>query len=69
MDNKLFHLGDIHKLSSVERLKRKKAGTLNINKDVENVTELANKILTKKGNMDVYQETYKEILEKVPNNL
>lgn len=52
-------------MSSVERLKRKKAGTLNVNKDVEKVTELANKILTEKGNMDVYQETYEQITQKV----
>lgn len=60
-------LGNIHNLSSVERLKRKKAGILNVNKDVEKVTELANKILTEKGNMDVYQETYEQITEKVRN--
>lgn len=54
-------------MSSVERLKRRKAGTLNVNKDVEKVTELANKILTEKGNMDVYQETYEQITQKVIN--
>lgn len=53
------------KLSSVERLRRKKAGTLNTNEDVIKLTELANQILTKKGNMDIYQETYEEIKAKV----
>ncbi|KAG5892646.1 hypothetical protein JTB14_025441 [Gonioctena quinquepunctata] len=53
------------KLSSVERLKRKKAGTLNDNKDVTDLTELANQILTKLGNMDIYQETYEQIKEKI----
>lgn len=67
--NKILILGDIHKLSSVERLKRKKAGTLNTNKDVEKVTELANSILTEKGNMDVYQETYQQIAEKVKSQI
>nr|XP_023025432.1 CD2 antigen cytoplasmic tail-binding protein 2 homolog [Leptinotarsa decemlineata] len=56
------------KLSSVERLKRKKAGTLNDNKDVTNLTELANKILTKLGNMDIYQETYEGIKAKLDKN-
>ncbi|XP_072385022.1 CD2 antigen cytoplasmic tail-binding protein 2 homolog [Diabrotica undecimpunctata] len=53
------------KLSSVERLKRKKAGTLTGSKDVTDLTELANEILTKLGNMDVYQETYEHIKSKV----
>lgn len=53
------------KLSSVERLKRKKAGTLNDNKDVTDLTEIANNILTNLGNMDVYQETYEEINAKI----
>lgn len=60
--------GDNMKLSSVERLKRKKAGTLNDNKDVTHLTELANKILTKQGNMDIYQETFEQITAKVKNS-
>ncbi|KAJ8984638.1 hypothetical protein NQ317_009866 [Molorchus minor] len=59
--------GDDMKLSSVERLKRKKAGTLNTNEGVTKLTELANQILTKLGNMDVYQETYEQIKGKVDN--
>ncbi|CAH1973021.1 unnamed protein product [Acanthoscelides obtectus] len=53
------------KLSSVERLRRKKAGTLQDNKEVTELTELANQILTKLGNMDIYQETYEQIKAKV----
>ncbi|XP_056641397.1 CD2 antigen cytoplasmic tail-binding protein 2 homolog [Diorhabda carinulata] len=53
------------KLSSVERLKRKKAGTLIDSKDVTDLTEIANEILTKQGNMDVYQETYEQIHSKI----
>lgn len=36
--------GDMSKLSSVERLKRKKAGTLTISEDVTKLTELANQV-------------------------
>jgi CD2 antigen cytoplasmic tail-binding protein 2 len=57
--------GDLMKLSSVERLKRKKAGTLDTNQDVVDMTEFANSILTKTGNMDVYQETFEEITRKI----
>lgn len=57
--------GNTEKLSSIERLKRKKAGTLNSNKEVTELTELADKILSNLGNMDVYQETYEEITLKV----
>lgn len=59
--------GDLSKLSSVERLKRKKAGTLNVSKEVTDLTELANKILNT-GNMDVYQETYEGITQKIENH-
>lgn len=57
--------GKLMKLSSVERLKRKKAGTLDTNDDVVKLTELANNILTKTGNMDIYQETYEDISKKI----
>lgn len=57
--------GDLMKLSSVERLKRKKAGTLNTSQDVSDMTELANTILTKTGNMNIYQETYEDISKKL----
>ncbi|RZC40533.1 GYF domain containing protein [Asbolus verrucosus] len=57
--------GDLMKLSSVERLKRKKEGTLNTNQEVVEMTEFANTILTKTGNMNVYQETFEEISRKI----
>lgn len=60
--------GSNMKLSSVERLKRKKAGTLQTNIDVTNMTELVNNILTYMGNMNVYQETYEEIQNKIDKN-
>lgn len=54
-------------MSSIERLKRKKAGTLNTGKDVTELTELANQILNT-GNMDVYQETFEQITQKLDNH-
>lgn len=57
--------GDNMKLSSVERLRRKKAGTLNNNEGVTNLTALANQLLTNTGNMDVYQETFEQIQGKI----
>lgn len=57
--------GSDQKLSSVERLKRKKAGTLTTNEQVSELTELANDILTATGNMDIYQETYEIITQKL----
>ncbi|OWR40963.1 putative Aspartyl beta-hydroxylase [Danaus plexippus plexippus] len=50
------------KMSSAERWKRKKAGTLDEGSQVvTRITELANQILTKTGNMDIYQETFEKI--------
>lgn len=60
--------GDTTKLSSVERLKRKKAGLLNSNKEVTDLTELINKLLYQTGNMDIYQETYEKITEMIENS-
>ncbi|GBP92752.1 CD2 antigen cytoplasmic tail-binding protein 2 homolog [Eumeta japonica] len=58
----LQRLGANSKISSAERWKRKKAGIVDENsKIVTNLTELANQILTKTGNMDIYQETYEKI--------
>lgn len=54
--------GAASKISSAERWKRKKAGIVDEgSKIVTRVTELANQILTKTGNMDIYQETYEKI--------
>lgn len=58
-------------MSASERLKRKKAGIAIDKNDegdkeaVNKVTELANSILTHSGNMDIYQETFEEISNKV----
>lgn len=66
----LKRLGGNKSLSASERLKLKKAGKLpteNIGhpEKVTELTELANKILTEIGNMDIYQETYELISEKI----
>ncbi|XP_017777664.1 PREDICTED: CD2 antigen cytoplasmic tail-binding protein 2 homolog [Nicrophorus vespilloides] len=57
--------GDSSKLSTMEKLKRKKAGTLGSSKEVNELTELANEVLTQLGNMDVYQETFEQISLKL----
>lgn len=50
------------KISSAERWKRKKAGIVDESGQiVTRITELANQILTKTGNMDIYQETFEKI--------
>lgn len=55
-------LGANSKISSAERWKRKKAGIVDESgKTVTRITELANQILTKERNMDIYQETYEKI--------
>ncbi|KAK9507392.1 hypothetical protein O3M35_007257 [Rhynocoris fuscipes] len=66
----LKRLGGNKSLSASERLKLKKAGrTLDLSNNngekVTKLTELANKILTHAGNMDIYQETYEYIFDKV----
>ncbi|XP_061385872.1 CD2 antigen cytoplasmic tail-binding protein 2 homolog [Danaus plexippus] len=58
----LQRIGANSKMSSAERWKRKKAGTLDEGSQVvTRITELANQILTKTGNMDIYQETFEKI--------
>jgi len=66
----LKRLGGNRSLSASERLKLKKAGKLppdtkGSSEEVMKLTELANRILTQNGNMDVYQETYEQIKDKV----
>lgn len=52
------------RISSAERLKRKKMGIVDDSSEkVTKLTELANEILTNSGNMSVYEETY-EVIEK-----
>ncbi|CAH0398423.1 unnamed protein product [Chilo suppressalis] len=65
----LQRLGTGSKISSAERWKRKKAGIVDdSSKLVTRVTELANQILTKLGNMDIYQETYEKISSIIAKN-
>lgn len=57
-------------ISSIERFRRKKAGIVDENAAlVTELTELTNKILTKLGNMDIYQETYEQINAKFGSKL
>ncbi|XP_047506913.1 CD2 antigen cytoplasmic tail-binding protein 2 homolog [Pieris napi] len=59
-------LGAASKISSADRWKRKKQGIVDEgSKVVTRVTELANQILTKTGNMDIYQETYEKITNTI----
>lgn len=56
-------------LSASERWRRKKAGqddgTQDNQQQVTDLTELANRLLTKTGNMDIYQESYEHIVKLV----
>ncbi|KAK7595522.1 hypothetical protein V9T40_013347 [Parthenolecanium corni] len=66
----LRRLGSTKSLSASERLKRKKAGLAyndaNTNAEtVTKLTELANTILSRTGNMDIYQETFEGIQKKI----
>lgn len=57
--------GKSAKMSSAERWKMRKAGIVDPNATlVIELTELTNGILTKMGNMDIYEETYEKITEK-----
>ncbi|KAF7998017.1 hypothetical protein HCN44_009415 [Aphidius gifuensis] len=56
------------KISSAERWKRKKAGLSEIDENSEKIiklTELANELLSRTGNMDIYQDSYESIKHKV----
>lgn len=58
------------KISSIERFRRKKAGIVDEDAAlVTEITELTNKILTKMGNMNIYEETYEEIQKKFASKL
>lgn len=57
--------GKSAKMSSAERWKMKKAGIVDPNAAlVTELTELTNTILTRMGNMDIYEETYQQIHSK-----
>lgn len=50
------------KISSIQRFRCKKAGIVDENvKLVTELTKLTNNILTKMGNLNVYEEKYEEI--------
>ncbi|XP_023160803.1 CD2 antigen cytoplasmic tail-binding protein 2 homolog [Drosophila hydei] len=54
------------KLSTLEKLRQKKAGIENNEtQQIAKLTELANEILSNTGNMDIYQETYEKIKHKL----
>jgi hypothetical protein len=56
-------------MSASERWRRKKAGQDDSKEgsqqQVTELTELANRLLTKTGNMDIYQESYEHIARLV----
>lgn len=57
--------GKSARMSSAERWKMKKAGIIDPNVAlVTELTELTNTILTRMGNMDIYEETYEQINSK-----
>lgn len=53
------------KLTTIERIKMKKAGLLDTNEQVIKLTEIVNNFLTQTGNMDIYQETYESLKQKI----
>lgn len=60
----------IPKISTQERFRRKKLGIVDENAQlVTELTELTNRVLTKMGNMDVYEETYEQIQSKYGSKL
>ncbi|XP_017042713.1 CD2 antigen cytoplasmic tail-binding protein 2 homolog [Drosophila ficusphila] len=53
-------------LTTLQRIKQKKAGIVDTKtQEISQLTELANEILSKTGNMDIYQETYENIKSKL----
>ncbi|XP_053688005.1 CD2 antigen cytoplasmic tail-binding protein 2 homolog [Sabethes cyaneus] len=54
------------KLTTAQRWKMRKAGTIDESSEmVTKLTALANEILTREGNMDIYDETYEMIQKKL----
>ncbi|KAH8341590.1 hypothetical protein KR059_011175 [Drosophila kikkawai] len=53
-------------LTTLQRIKQKKAGIVDTKtQEISQLTELANEILSKTGNMDIYQETFENIKSKL----
>ncbi|XP_023720861.1 CD2 antigen cytoplasmic tail-binding protein 2 homolog isoform X2 [Cryptotermes secundus] len=67
----LRRLGGNKRISASERWRRKKAGQEDSKQgnqqQVIELTELANRLLTKTGNMDIYQESYEHIASLISN--
>ncbi|XP_026478067.1 CD2 antigen cytoplasmic tail-binding protein 2 homolog [Ctenocephalides felis] len=62
----LQRLGKSSKISSAQRWKNKKLGIVDPNAElVTNLTSLANEVLTKMGDMDIYQQTYEQIQQQI----
>ncbi|XP_058807527.1 CD2 antigen cytoplasmic tail-binding protein 2 homolog isoform X2 [Phymastichus coffea] len=62
--------GKLNKLTTAQRWKRKKDPEAakedeETSKKITRLTELANELLTRTGNMDIYQESYEQIKKKV----
>ena len=56
------------KLTTAQRFKNKKAGIVDpASEKITKLTELSNEILTRSGNMDIYDETYEMITKKIEN--
>lgn len=60
-------------MTTAERWKKKKESKTQTEEEDSNsvkitkLTELANELLTRTGNMDIYQESYEQIKNKVKN--
>ncbi|XP_033173282.1 CD2 antigen cytoplasmic tail-binding protein 2 homolog [Drosophila mauritiana] len=53
-------------LTTLQKIKQKKAGIVDPKtQEISQLTELANEILSKTGNMDIYQDTYESIKAKI----
>ncbi|XP_017098862.2 CD2 antigen cytoplasmic tail-binding protein 2 homolog [Drosophila bipectinata] len=53
-------------LTTLQRIKQKKAGVVDTKtQEISKLTELANEILSKTGNMDIYEETFEAIKAKI----
>lgn len=64
----LQRLGGNKKISSAERWKRKKAGIVDDSAEkVSTFTGLCDQVLSKTGNMNIYEETFESISAKIKN--
>lgn len=64
----LQRLGGNKKMSTAERWKRRKAGIIDESEVlVTKLTGFCDEILTRTGNMDIYEETFEKIEQKIKN--